>query len=97
MEPATSEPIDALGATFDLEHIAAVRVGIPLAGNRAARHAGPGKTSKGKMVGTTRIELVTPAMSTQCSTTELRAHAGSLLVGKGDCCKRRDEVMRRWM
>jgi len=28
------------------------------------------------MVGTTRIELVTPAMSTQCSTTELRAHAG---------------------
>jgi N-formylglutamate amidohydrolase len=27
------------------------------------------------MVGTTRIELVTPAMSTQCSTTELRAHA----------------------
>jgi hypothetical protein len=30
---------------------------------------------KGKMVGVARIELATPAMSTQCSTTELHAHA----------------------
>jgi hypothetical protein len=28
-----------------------------------------------KMVGVARIELATPAMSTQCSTTELHAHA----------------------
>lgn len=28
------------------------------------------------MVGVARIELATPAMSTQCSTTELHAHAG---------------------
>ena len=27
------------------------------------------------MVGVARIELATPAMSTQCSTTELHAHA----------------------
>ena len=27
-----------------------------------------------KMVGVARIELATPAMSTQCSTTELHAH-----------------------
>jgi hypothetical protein len=34
-------------------------------------------TSLGKkMVGAARIELATPAMSTQCSTTELRAHGG---------------------
>ena len=38
------------------------------------------------MVGTTRIELVTPAMSTQCSTTELRAHAARLLVGQSSGC-----------
>jgi hypothetical protein len=31
--------------------------------------------AKGKMVGVARIELATPAMSTQCSTTELYAHA----------------------
>src|SRR5438270_12246488 len=30
----------------------------------------------GKMVGVARIELATPAMSTQCSTTELHAHRG---------------------
>ena len=29
-----------------------------------------------KMVGVARIELATPAMSTQCSTTELHAHPG---------------------
>ena len=29
---------------------------------------------KEKMVGVARIELATPAMSTQCSTTELHAH-----------------------
>ena len=40
------------------------------------------------MVGTTRIELVTPAMSTQCSTTELRAHAVRLLGGHDGRCKR---------
>ena len=28
------------------------------------------------MVGVARIELATPAMSTQCSTTELHAHTG---------------------
>ncbi len=28
------------------------------------------------MVGVARIELATPAMSTQCSTTELHAHSG---------------------
>lgn len=28
------------------------------------------------MVGVARIELATPAMSTQCSTTELHAHPG---------------------
>ena len=28
------------------------------------------------MVGVARIELATPAMSTQCSTTELHAHLG---------------------
>ena len=31
------------------------------------------------VVGTVRIELTTPAMSTQCSTTELRAHTGRLV------------------
>src|SRR3546814_16469501 len=35
------------------------------------------RVSKGeKMVGVARIELATPAMSTQCSTTELHAHSG---------------------
>ncbi|MDB5681719.1 MAG: hypothetical protein JWO16_1524 [Sphingomonas bacterium] len=29
------------------------------------------------MVGVARIELATPAMSTQCSTTELHAHEGA--------------------
>ncbi len=29
------------------------------------------------MVGVARIELATPAMSTQCSTTELYAHAAA--------------------
>ncbi len=37
------------------------------------------------MVGVARIELATPAMSTQCSTTELHAHpmgpAKAVLVG----------------
>jgi hypothetical protein len=37
--------------------------------------------SKGKMVGVARIELATPAMSTQCSTTELYAHAARALTG----------------
>src|SRR5215217_2955975 len=31
--------------------------------------------SRAKMVGVARIELATPAMSTQCSTTELHAHS----------------------
>jgi hypothetical protein len=31
------------------------------------------------MVGVARIELATPAMSTQCSTTELHAHNGDYL------------------
>ena len=35
---------------------------------------------KGKMVGVARIELATPAMSTQCSTTELYAHAAGPLA-----------------
>jgi hypothetical protein len=30
------------------------------------------------MVGVARIELATPAMSTQCSTTELHAHSPAL-------------------
>jgi N-formylglutamate amidohydrolase len=46
------------------------------------------------MVGTTRIELVTPAMSTQCSTTELRAHAGRLLVGASQTCKAQNGTPR---
>ena len=29
------------------------------------------------VVGVARIELATPAMSTQCSTTELHAHSGT--------------------
>src|SRR3546814_5354431 len=33
------------------------------------------------MVDAARIELATPAMSTQCSTTELRVHAGALSQG----------------
>ena len=33
------------------------------------------------MVGVARIELATPAMSTQCSTTELHAHSLSSLMG----------------
>jgi hypothetical protein len=32
------------------------------------------------MVGVARIELATPAMSTQCSTTELHAHAAIALA-----------------
>jgi hypothetical protein len=35
------------------------------------------------MVGVARIELATPAMSTQCSTTELHAHSAGSLVGVG--------------
>src|SRR5687767_9493896 len=35
---------------------------------------------QGKMVGVARIELATPAMSTQCSTTELHAHEARLLA-----------------
>ena len=34
-------------------------------------------TSREKMVGVARFELATPAMSTQCSTTELYAHAAA--------------------
>ncbi len=34
-----------------------------------------------KMVGVARIELATPAMSTQCSTTELHAHSGRACRG----------------
>jgi hypothetical protein len=34
-----------------------------------------------KMVGVARIELATPAMSTQCSTTELYAHTAGPLAG----------------
>ena len=42
----------------------------------------------GKMVDAARIELATPAMSTQCSTTELRVHEAALVTqakadGKG--------------
>jgi hypothetical protein len=33
------------------------------------------------MVGVARIELATPAMSTQCSTTELYAHTARALTG----------------
>ena len=42
----------------------------------------------GKMVGVARIELATPAMSTQCSTTELHAHTGFHLPFGGDIWKR---------
>ena len=35
-----------------------------------------------KMVGVARIELATPAMSTQCSTTELHAHSARHLGSK---------------
>src|SRR3712207_737016 len=38
------------------------------------------RREKGKMVGVARIELATPAMSTQCSTTELHAHCDGYLV-----------------
>ena len=41
---------------------------------------------KWKMVGVARIELATPAMSTQCSTTELHAHAFQIVV----LCQRPD-------
>ena len=34
------------------------------------------------MVGVARIELATPAMSTQCSTTELYAHSDAVMPGK---------------
>ena len=34
------------------------------------------------MVGVARIELATPAMSTQCSTTELHAHSGEAFRGR---------------
>jgi hypothetical protein len=40
------------------------------------------------MVGVARIELATPAMSTQCSTTELYAHTAGPLAGRsryGNC------------
>ena len=37
----------------------------------------------GKMVGVARIELATPAMSTQCSTTELHAHRGPIGLWPG--------------
>ena len=40
------------------------------------------------MVGVARIELATPAMSTQCSTTELHAHRGQPNRGSGDIWKR---------
>src|SRR3546814_5974734 len=41
------------------------------------------------VVGVARIELATPAMSTQCSTTELHAHTGRQpLAGVGPACKR---------
>jgi hypothetical protein len=39
--------------------------------------AAPDATQAEKMVGVARIELATPAMSTQCSTTELHAHTGN--------------------
>jgi hypothetical protein len=39
------------------------------------------------MVGVARIELATPAMSTQCSTTELHAHSGWQLDGGIGRCK----------
>ena len=35
------------------------------------------------MVGVARIELATPAMSTQCSTTELHAHFAAAAPGEG--------------
>ncbi len=34
-------------------------------------------------MGVARIELATPAMSTQCSTTELYAHAEAAVAGLG--------------
>jgi hypothetical protein len=37
--------------------------------------------AKENMVGVARIELATPAMSTQCSTTELYAHAAPASSG----------------
>jgi hypothetical protein len=39
-------------------------------------------------VGVARIELATPAMSTQCSTTELHAHAGCHVARGQTGCKR---------
>ncbi len=41
-----------------------------------------GKRQRGEMVGVARIELATPAMSTQCSTTELYAHAARALAAQ---------------
>lgn len=47
------------------------------------------------MVGVARIELATPAMSTQCSTTELHAHcAGHLERGSGSRNPRRADYKR---
>ena len=43
--------------------------------------------AKLKMVGVARIELATPAMSTQCSTTELHAHTAMPLAGCARVCK----------
>ena len=39
-----------------------------------AKTVKPVNDERKKMVGVARIELATPAMSTQCSTTELHAH-----------------------
>ena len=43
------------------------------------------KIRGGKMVGVARIELATPAMSTQCSTTELHAHRSAPRKGSAAC------------
>ncbi len=43
-------------------------------------------------MGVARIELATPAMSTQCSTTELHAHSGGHL---GGCHSRRNPHLIR--
>jgi hypothetical protein len=46
-------------------------------------------------VGVARIELATPAMSTQCSTTELHAHpVGARHLGAG--CEARKRITADW-
>src|SRR5206468_6166011 len=49
---------------------------------------------EGKMVGVARIELATPAMSTQCSTTELHAHPKLGLGRLGALTRRRQRCVQ---